>query len=69
MPEKVRRHEPWALSSADSTGSYHPGPPVTFSRSLLAQAKLAGRGEVLPPCGYFLELQVPERCFRALQSH
>ena len=27
--------------------------------ALLAQAKLARRGKVLPPCGYFLELQVP----------
>lgn len=62
-PEKVRRHEPWALSSARS----HRKLPSRI-RSLLAQAKLAGRGKVLPPRGHFLELQVPERCFRALQS-
>ena len=36
---------------------------TTFSRLLVAQVTLAESREVLPPCGRFFELQVPERSF------
>lgn len=40
---------------------------TTFSAALVAQATPAGLGEVLPSCGHFQELQVPEWRLWALQ--
>ena len=66
--EKVPKQEPWNLSSG--TLRWKPLPRnTTFSRALVAQATLAGHRGVLPPCGHFPELQVPELCFWAPQNH
>ena len=60
MPEKYQDVSPGLFLLTHSTRSY---PPGHHFRALVAQATLAGRGEVLPPCGTLLELQVRKWCF------
>ena len=55
---------PGLFLPAHSTGSYHSG--HHFLQGSGCPTPPAGRGDVLPPCGRFLELQAPERSFGRL---